>query len=118
MHEEALAEAKDFFAVLGDLEVVETLTRGYAVGGYSEAMRLAAEELAERSAVSYAPAFRIARLFAQAREKALAQEWLERAYQHREPPLVHLSVGWDWDSLREEPQFRDLLRRIGLPAQK
>jgi serine/threonine protein kinase len=115
MHEEALAEAKKFFAVLGDRQVVEALTEGYAVDGYTGAMRIAGEKLSERSTVSYAPAFRIARLFAQAREKSRAQEWLEKAYEHRESPLIHLSVGWDWDSLREEPQFRDLLRRIGLP---
>jgi tetratricopeptide (TPR) repeat protein len=117
MYEEALEEAKKFFAVLGDRHVEEALTEGYAMDGYAGAMRLAAEKLAERSAISYAPAFRIARLFAQARERTRAQEWLEKAYEHRESPLVHLSVGWDWDSLREEPQFQDLLRRIGLPDQ-
>jgi serine/threonine protein kinase/tetratricopeptide (TPR) repeat protein len=117
MYEEALEEAKKFFAVLGDRHVEEALTEGYAMDGYAGAMRLAAEKLAERSAISYAPAFRIARLFAQARERTRAQEWLEKAYEHRESPLVHLSVGWDWDSLREEPHFQDLLRRIGLPDQ-
>jgi tetratricopeptide (TPR) repeat protein len=117
MHEEALAEAKVFFTVLGDRDIAEALTNGYAAAGYTGAMRLAAETLAGRTAVTYAPAFRIARLFAHARETMRAQEWLEKAYEHRESPLVHLSIGWDWDSLREEPQFRDLLRRIGLPEQ-
>lgn len=40
MDEEALAEAKSFFALLGDREVADTLARGYAAGGgYSLAMR-------------------------------------------------------------------------------
>ena len=117
MHEKALEEATKFFTVLGDRDVVEALTNGYATAGYTGAMRLAAETLAGRTAVTYTPAFRIARLFAHARETTRAQEWLEKAYEHRESPLVHLSIGWDWDSLQEESQFRDLLRRIGLPEQ-
>jgi len=115
MHEEALVQANTFFVLLGDSEVVEALTGGYAVSGYSGAMRLAAEKLAARSVISYVPAVRIARLFAHAGEKDRAQEWLEKAYEHRESPLVHLSVGWDWDGLRDEPRFRDLLRRMNLP---
>ena len=45
-------------------------------------------------------------------ERAL--EWLEKAYEGRETPLVHLSVGWDWDILRDDPRFQDLLLRMNL----
>jgi hypothetical protein len=114
MHEEALVEATKFFARLGDSEVADALTGGYAENGYSGAMRLAAEKLAARSVLAYVPAVRIARLYAHAGESDRALEWLEKAYEHRESPLVHLGVGWDWDSLRDEPRFQDLLRRINL----
>jgi hypothetical protein len=42
-------------------------------------------------------------------------EWLQRAFEQRETPLMHLSIAWDWDGLRDDPRFRDLLRRVGLP---
>jgi serine/threonine protein kinase/Tfp pilus assembly protein PilF len=115
MDEEALAEAEKFFALLGDNEVAEALTRGYAEGGYAGAMRLAAEKLAARSNRTYVPAVRIARLYAHAGEKDQTLKWLEKAYQERESPLVHLNVGWDWDDLRSDPRFQDLLRRMNFP---
>ncbi|HEX7424715.1 MAG TPA: protein kinase [Terriglobales bacterium] len=114
-HKEALAEAKKFFAVLGDHEVEDALTRGYAAGGYTKAMHLAAEVLAARSKRTHVPGVRIARLYAHAGEKDQVMKWLEKAYEQRETPLVHLSVAWDWDNLRDDPRFQDLLRRMNFP---
>ncbi len=115
MYDEALAEAESFFALLEDREVTEAMARGYADSDYRGAMRLAAEKLAARSNLTYVPALRIARLYAHAGEKDRALEWLEKAYEEREPPLVHLRVGWDWHSLRDDPRFQDLLRRMNFP---
>ena len=77
-------------------------------------MGFAAEKLAARSNRTHVQAFRVARLYAHAGEKDRALEWLEKAYEQHETPLVHLSVGWDWDGLRDDPRIQDLLRRIGL----
>jgi tetratricopeptide (TPR) repeat protein len=112
---EALAEAKKFFGVLGDREVVEALDRGYAEAGYRGAMKLAGTKLAARSERTHVSAVRIARVFAHAGEKERALEWLEKAYGRRETALYHISVGWDWDGLRGDPRFQDLLRRMRLP---
>jgi TolB-like protein/Tfp pilus assembly protein PilF len=113
--EEALAEAKRFFEVLGDGEIVAALEEGNAQSGYSGAMGLAAQRLVERAAREHVPAVRIARLWAHAGETGHALEWLERALAWHESPLVHLAVGWDWVSLRAEPRFRALLHRMNLP---
>jgi hypothetical protein len=78
-------------------------------------MHLAAEVLAARSQRTHVPGVRIARLYAHAGEKDQVMKWLEQAYQQRETPLVHLSVGWDWDNLRDDPRFQDLLRRMNFP---
>jgi TolB-like protein/Tfp pilus assembly protein PilF len=115
MHEDALVEAGKFFAVLGDHEVEDALRRGYAEGGYRRAMRFGAETLVKRSRRCYVPSVRIARLYAHAGENDQAIEWLQRACEQRETPLFHLSVAWDWDVLRDDPRFHDLLRRVGLP---
>jgi serine/threonine protein kinase/tetratricopeptide (TPR) repeat protein len=115
MHEEALDEAKNFFTLLGDHEIAEALEPGRATGGYFEAMRHAARILAARAEHTYIPALRIARLYAHAGCKDYALQWLERACEQHETPLVHLGVGWDWDSLGDEPRFLDVLRRINYP---
>ena len=44
-----------------------------------------------------------------------AMTWLERAYEEREPGLLHAKVDPNLDPLRADPHFQDLLRRIGFP---
>ncbi len=114
MYEEAVAEAKTFFEALGDKEVAQTLQRGYTAAGYFGAMRVAAETLSERSHRTYVQPTQIARLYAHAGDKDHALEWLEKAYEERLPAMVHLAVDLDWSSLRSEPRFQDLIRRLNL----
>ena len=114
MRGEALDEARKFFAVLGDHEVESALSRGYAAHNYAQAMRLGAETLAARSKHNYVPAVRIARLYAHAGDRDEVMRWLEKAYDRRESPLSHLGVAWDWDFMRADPRFRELVRRSGL----
>jgi TolB-like protein/DNA-binding winged helix-turn-helix (wHTH) protein len=115
MYEEALAEARKFFAVLGYHDVEQALGRGYTAGGYTRAMHLGAEALAARSRQSYIPAVRVARLYAHAGDKEEVLRWLQKAYDQHETPLMHLGIAWDWDLLRTDPRFQDLLRRINIP---
>ncbi|MBZ5583554.1 MAG: protein kinase [Acidobacteriia bacterium] len=115
-YEDALAEAKKFFTVLGDHEIAEALASGTTEADYISAMRGAADILAGRSSRTHVPAIRVARLYAHAGERDRALDWLEKAYEQGNPPLSHLNVAWDWDTLRSEPRFQDLLRRMNLPA--
>jgi TolB-like protein/Tfp pilus assembly protein PilF len=115
MYDDALAAAQKFFELLGDNELADTLGRGYVKNGYTGAMQLAAETLERRSELTHIPAVRIARLYAHAEAHDHAVDWLEKAHEEREPPLVHLRVAWDWDSLRDHPRFQALLRRMSFP---
>jgi hypothetical protein len=45
-----------------------------------------------------------------------AFEWLERGYEERANGMVYLHVESSWDSIRHDPRFQDLVRRVGLPA--
>jgi tetratricopeptide (TPR) repeat protein len=47
-------------------------------------------------------------------EKDLALAALERAYARREPGLIYLKADPGWALLRGNPQYEDLLKRIGL----
>ena len=116
MYDEAMAEAIKFFVVLHDGEVADVLTHGYTEGGYTRAMHLGAEVLAGHSKRSHVPAVRIARLYAHAGDKDEVLRWLSKAYKDRESPLLHLGVAWDWDFLRNDPRFQDLLRGMRFPA--
>ena len=115
MHEEGVAAAKNFFTLVGNREVADTLTRGYAEAGYPGAMRRAAEKLAARSKTTYISPIWIAALYAHAGEKKHALAWLEKAYEERNSNMAFLNVGEHWGNLRDEPGFQDLLRRVKLP---
>ena len=45
-----------------------------------------------------------------------AIEYLEKAYEEHSHWLIYLHMDPSMDSLREDPRFNDLLRRVGLPA--
>lgn len=40
---------------------------------------------------------------------------LEYSFKRREPPLTTINIEPEWDSIRGDPRYTDLMRRIGLP---
>ena len=48
-------------------------------------------------------------------KKEQALTFLEKAYADRCSLMVFMKVDPEFDSLRSEPRFADLLRRMGLP---
>jgi serine/threonine-protein kinase len=49
-------------------------------------------------------------------ENDRAVEYLEKSYEERSHWLIYLHLDPSMDDLREHPGFRDILRRVGLPA--
>ena len=93
--------------------VAEEIERGYAQGGFQEAMRRGAEMLAAQSKL--APPMLVAYMYTYAGENDLALEWLERSYEARTFGFHFLKAGPEWDPLRDDPRFQDLLRRMNFP---
>jgi len=42
-------------------------------------------------------------------------DYLEKAYFERDGELTWLKVDPEWDNIRSDPRYSNLLRRIGLP---
>jgi serine/threonine-protein kinase len=111
---ESLAEMKAYYA--GDREMEEALTQEYAQSGYRSAMRRAAELLAARGRMSYTLPADVAMLYAMAGEKVQALDWLEKAFEARDPNMPYLNLYPEFETLRSDPRFQDLLRRMNLPV--
>ena len=47
-------------------------------------------------------------------EKDKAFEWLEKMFEARDGMLIWLKADPDYDRLRSDPRFTDLVRRVGL----
>lgn len=115
MEAQALQEAVRFFQTINDPEAAAALNAGFQQAGYREGMKRAADTLALRAQRTHVPGIRVARLYAHAGDAGRAIQWLQKAYEGHESPLVHLGVAWDWDPLRSDPRFQDLMRRMNLP---
>jgi eukaryotic-like serine/threonine-protein kinase len=84
-------------------------------GRRADAEALLAEVIATRRA-GYVPPMAIAFLHGRLGNADAAFEWLERGYEERANGMVYLHVESSWDSIRHDPRFQDLVRRVGLPA--
>ncbi len=111
-HEQAILAARRFLISRGDDAVADRLLADYRRHGYAGAMSRAADRLAALSDRRYVGALRVARLYAHGGQRLQALQWLEAAFEQREPGIVHMAVSWDWIELRTEPRFRALLGRL------
>jgi len=116
MYREALAEKQRVLRHAGNPELAAALGEAYAASGYKAALRrLLKELLKERWQRGAGGAFDIARTYAALGQKDEALTWLEKALEERAGATVRLKADPEFDPLRPDPRFQDLLRRIGLP---
>ena len=116
MHEEAIAEAREAVALSENAPLPKAfLGYTYAVTGRrSEALKIL-DEMNELLKQRYVPATGRALIYAAFGERDAAFAWLEEAYQEPTPTLAWLRVHPTYDSLRSDPRFQDLVRRMNFP---
>jgi tetratricopeptide (TPR) repeat protein len=91
-------------------EDVSAIKLAYQRSGLPGVLRAEAEAHQRTGAI-----FEAARCYAQAGEKNLTFALLEDYYRRHYPGLSRLKVDPDFDPVRSDPRFEDLLRRVGLP---
>jgi TolB-like protein/Tfp pilus assembly protein PilF len=90
------------------------LANAYALtGNRAKALKIL-EELTARSNERYVVPLDIALIYTGLGDRDSAFQWLEKAYQERAARITELAEP-HFDSLRSDPRFADLMRRIGLP---
>ena len=116
MYEKAIAECQRAVNLSGnDLNRAVGLARAQALAGNQAAARKALNELSARTRRSYVPASLFAQIHLGLGEKKQGLAWLETAYADRDQYLTRLKVEPAFDSVRSDPAFQDLMRRLGLP---
>ena len=95
-------------------EDVAALGQAYKVGGIRGAWRWDIERLERLPPEQGAPA-EIARHYASLGEKDKALDWLEKGFKEHAPVMATIKVDPSYDSLRSDPRFQDLLRRMNFP---
>jgi DNA-binding SARP family transcriptional activator/TolB-like protein len=87
-------------------------------GDYSAVLRESLRAFEQPSGGTYLSPMIPAETAVRLDDRDRAFQWLERAFEQRCPQLVYLSVDPRYDSIRSDPRFVGLLRRIGLPVQR
>jgi eukaryotic-like serine/threonine-protein kinase len=114
-YSEALDAMRRAQALLtGNTALVADIGHVYAVSGDRAAALKILEQLKETSQRTYVNAFEVALIYAALGDKQTALQWLEKAYIERSDFMIYLVIDPRLDSLRSEPKFIDLTRRLGL----
>lgn len=87
-----------------------------AKAGQPEEARRILQELADRAAETYVAPSLFALVHAGLEETVPMFDWLEKAYQDRDTLLPYMLREPLLASMRAEPRFADLVRRLGLPS--
>ncbi len=115
-NDEAISAYLQGATLSGDsADKVEALRDAYRAGGlrgYWKKNLEYLEEYAKHERVS--PVDR-AIMYTHAGEKEQAFRYLEKAFQQHAPGLAFLNVDRNYDPLRSDPRFQDLLRRMNFP---
>jgi Flp pilus assembly protein TadD len=111
----AQADMKAVFdAWEGEPPIAGSLGHLYAVSGNeTEARRLMKELIAQQG--KHEVAFFVALIHAGLNEKEEALKWLERAVDERSGSVRYLKMEVRLKDLRQEPRYRALMTRVGLP---
>ncbi|HZN10257.1 MAG TPA: protein kinase, partial [Blastocatellia bacterium] len=114
MYPEAIAEAREARGFPG-VPTRPAAFLGYALAksGRRAEARAELEGLLKLSKERYVPPYNIAMVYNGLGEREETLEWLERGYREQEPRMVFLKVAPNWNTLRDDPRFQDLLRRVG-----
>jgi TolB-like protein/Tfp pilus assembly protein PilF len=115
-HEEAVAAYLKERSLSGDAaEGVQALRDAYRAGGIRGYWRKHLEHQRETAKREHVSPVTFASIYTHLGEKEQAVECLEKAYQQHTPALYQLKESRTWDSLRSEPRFQNLLRRMNFP---
>jgi Tfp pilus assembly protein PilF len=115
MYEAAIAELNKARALSGGwLSIEAELGCAYAASGNRVEAHKVLQALRERAVQEYVNPYLIATIYLALGDRDQALVWLEKAYAERSAFIAFLKVEPKFDSLRSDPRFTDLLRRVGL----
>src|SRR5437016_12747522 len=101
----------------GDRRTLASLGYAYTVSGQRPEALALLKELTAKYERREALGRDVAGVYAGLGDKDQAFAWLEKDFQARSGMLVRIRWEFAFESLRSDPRFADLLRRMGLPQE-
>jgi TolB-like protein/DNA-binding winged helix-turn-helix (wHTH) protein/tetratricopeptide (TPR) repeat protein len=114
--QEALAEVQKAEALGGDpTRVLEVRGATLALSGDRQSAEAVLDQLIKGRISGRVSPYSVALIYTTLGRKAEAIDWLERCYREKDTWVVWTGVLVEWDSLRNEPRFIDLQRKLRMP---
>ncbi len=115
LYGDAVAAYQKFLTLGGaSEEEVAGLAKAYQTSGKEGYWRWMLDYWTEKAKQEYVPPTEFAYFHAHLGEKDQAMRWLEEGYKEHDFVMTSLNVAPEWDPLRDDPRFQDLLRRMNL----
>jgi adenylate cyclase len=115
MYDEAIAENQRWGQLTGNvIKCNVALADIYATAGRKDDAEKLINEIQKHSILTQNDYRGMAQVYAALGKNDLSFEWLERSYQLHEESLCSLKVDPKMDSIRNDPRFNQLLKKIGL----
>jgi TolB-like protein/DNA-binding winged helix-turn-helix (wHTH) protein/Flp pilus assembly protein TadD len=115
LHEQSLTELQTAASLSGNspLYLAQVAVAYASAGKKTEALEILAQ-LQSFSSTRYVSPYGLAQIYAALSDKEQSFKWLQIAYDDRAVWMSYLAVDPIFDSLRSDPRFEDLLRRVHL----
>ena len=116
MYDQAVEEySQNALASRAPPEEVQKMKDVYAKSGWKAYVQANLDRLLNAPPRSPTPSFVTAGVYARLGRKEEALALLEKGYAERDFRMTLISVVFEFDSLRSDPRFKELVRRVGLP---
>ena len=116
MYAEAISEFEQVLRLSGGRFLgTASLAHVYALAGRRNEAQKLLNELLQQSTQRYVSPASIAIVYVALDDKDQAFAWLEKGNEIRDMNVVRLKVDPRYESLRSDPRFNDLVKRMGLP---
>jgi TolB-like protein/DNA-binding winged helix-turn-helix (wHTH) protein len=98
-----------------DSKRIAQLKEAIAKSGAQGYWRRTLENYKESAKSQYVPSVLVAEACVRVGDKECAFRWLEKGFAERDDLMINLKVEPVFDSLRSDPRYQDLVRRVGIP---
>jgi TolB-like protein/DNA-binding winged helix-turn-helix (wHTH) protein/Tfp pilus assembly protein PilF len=118
MYPQVILEWKTYGQFFGNDEMsglAGAMEQGYRSAGWKGALAKGIENMKGRRKTGYCSAVFVARFYADLGDKEQAFQWLDTAYKEHDWTLIGLNTYFQLDSIRSDPRYAALVRKIGLP---
>ena len=118
-HQGRYPEAVENYLEAGNLfgyspEVLATLRQAFASSGWTGFLHAWLKLLLAQSRTDYVAPYAVAEVYAHLGARDEVFPWLEKAYEERSSEILSIKVDPNFEGLRNDPRFQNLLRRLGL----